>query len=228
MMDRRRLLVVGAVAVVAAVAIVRASNRSAPPAGPSSMEAATEPVTAVEEPGEVTVESASTTVPSTTSSTSAAVETGPGVGQLGEAQAAEAVEAGAAAVAPADQWRALAASDAPREDLYRLMRDPASSDLPPAVAARAAKVGAAFTAADASGEGREAFPSWWGDRPPEPVASNVRVLAAGAASYGRLVQVVVVWDGTAPDGTPLGEQTSTVFLEATSSGFVPLHPGDVG
>jgi len=228
MMDRRRLLVVAAVAVVAAVVIVRASARSAPPADPSSPEAAVEPVTAADEPGEVDVEATSTTVPSTTSSTSAAVETGPSVGQLGEAQAAEAVEAGEGAVAPADQWRALAASDAPREDLFRLMRDPASSDLPPAVAAQASKVGAAFTVADASGEGRGAFPGWWGDRPPEPVASNVRVLAAGAASYGRRVQVVVVWDGTEPDGSPLGEQTSTVLLEPTRSGFVPLHPGDVG
>jgi len=226
MMDRRRLLVVGAVAVVAAVLIVRASTRPAPPAVPSSMEAPTEPVTAVEEPGEVAVGSASTTVPSTTSSTSAAVETGPGVGQLGEAQAAEAVEAGSAAVAPADQWRALAASDAPREDLYRLMRDPASSDLPPAVAAQASKVGAAFTVADASGVGREAFPDWWRERPPVPVAAEVRVLAAGAAAYGRLVQVVVVWDGTAPDGPALGERTSTVLLQVTSSGFVPIHPGD--
>ncbi len=132
-------------------------------------------------------------------------------------------------MAPADQWRALLATDAPRPGLYRMMGDPASSDLPPAVAARAAVTGSRFVVADVTGVGREAFPSWWGERPPVPLAATARVLAAGAASYGSLVQVVVVWDGTAPDGGALGERASTVLLDSTSSEvFVPVHPGEVG
>lgn len=132
-------------------------------------------------------------------------------------------------MARGDEWRALLETDAPRASLYRLIGDPASSDLPPAVAARAASAGSVFVVADATGRGREAFPSWWRERPTEPVAATARVLAAGAASFGPLIQVVVVWDGAAPDGGALGERTTTVFLDSTiSDAFVPVHPGEVG
>lgn len=224
MMTSRRLLAIATVAVVAIVVMVRVTGRTAPPSRPP----ATDSATTVYEPGVPELGAEPTTVATSTSTSTPPAEVGPSASQLGEAQTAEAVEAGAVAPAPADQWRALVASDAPRQGVYRLIGDPANSDLPATVATRAAAAGSAFTVADASGVGREAFGDWWGERPPVPVAAEVRVLAAGAASYGRLVQVVVVWDGTAPDGTALGERTSTVLLEPTSSGFVPIHPGDAG
>ena len=210
-----------AVAVVAMVVVVRGVHRPSParvgtaPAWPE-IEAADEiPLTATTAAG----------MPSTTPT---AGERGAG----GEAEVHPAVlEAGGEeeALAPADQWRALLATDAPRAGLYQLIGDPASSDLPPAVAARAASTGSRFLVADVTGAGREAFPGWWAQRPAEPVAATAQVLAAGAASYGPLVQVVVVWEGAAPDGSALGEQTSTVVLDSTSSDvFVPVRPGDVG
>lgn len=211
-------VVVGVVGLVAVIGVSRGGSHRPPP--PTSAAERVWPEEAQVEPdaSPTTVAAASTTTPSTAEI----------VGVEGQAAA---LEAGGEeeAMAPADQWRALLATDAPRAGLYRLIGDPASSDLPPAVAARAASTGSVFVVADATGVGREAFPGWWGDRSSEPVAATARVLAAGAATYGPLVQVVVVWDGSAPDGEPLGERTSTVFLAATASdGFVPVHPGEVG
>ena len=217
-----RGVAVGAVAVVALIVAVRGVHRppSAKVAGPAwpAIEAEDAPPTPT----------AATTV--TTMSPTAAAAAGSGGAGEAEGHAAE-LEAGGEeeALAPPDQWRALLATDAPRAGLYRLIGDPASSDLPPAVSARAASTGSRFLVADVTGVGRETFPDWWGERPAVPVAATARVLAAGAAAYGPLVQVVVVWDGTAPDGSVLGERTSTVVLDSTSSDvFVPVHPGDVG
>ena len=215
----------GAVAVVALVLAVRGVHR--PPLAKVAAEPAWPAIEAEDAPP--TPAAATTVTPSTTSPTSAAAAESGGAGEA-EGHAAE-LEAGGEeeALAPADQWRALLATDAPRAGLYRLIGDPVSSDLPPAVAVRAASTGSRFLVADVTGVGREAFPGWWGERPAVPVAATARVLAAGAASYGPLVQVVVVWDGAAPDGSVLGERTSTVVLDSTSSDvFVPVHPGDVG
>ena len=216
-----RGVAVGAAAVVALIVAVRGVHRPPPakvaavPAWPA-IEAEGAPPTSSPAP------------PATTTSTSPSAA---GIGVVaGAAEGdAAALEAGGEeeALAPADQWRALLATDAPRAGLYRLIADPANSDLPPAVAARAASTGSVFVVADVTGVGREAFPGWWGERPAVPVAATARVLVAGAASYGPLVQAVVVWDGTAPDGGALGERTSTVVLDSTSSDvFVPVHPGE--
>ncbi len=219
-----RRVAVGVVAAVALIVVVRAGTHRPTPVKPPA-----EPARPVIEADEATTTTpaavqSTTSTTSTTSATSA--EGGAGVGERAAATFENAVDE--APVAPADHWRALLATDAPRPGLYRLMGDPAGSDLPPAVAARAAVTGSRFVVADVTGVGREAFPGWWGERPPVPVAATARVLAAGAASYGSLVQVVVVWDGTAPDGSALGEQASTVFLDSTSSDvFVPVHPGEV-
>lgn len=213
----RRGVAVGLAAVVALVVVVRAGSHR-----PLSAKAPAEPAGPVIEAEESTT--TPTAAPSTTSTSSTWREAGV------EERAAAALEAGHEedAVAPADQWRALLATDAPRAGLYRLIGAPASSDLPPAVAARAATAGSKFVVADVTGVGREAFPGWWAERPPVPEAATARVLAAGAASYGPLVQVVVVWDGTAPDGSALGERTTTVVLDSTSADvFVPVHPGEV-
>ena len=217
-----RGVAVGAVAVVAMIVAVGGVHRS-PPA-----KVAAEPVWPAIEAEDVPPKPiAATTVTPVPTPTTSAIEDG----MTGEAEGHAAVlEAGGEeeALAPADQWRALLATDAPRAGLYRLIGDPAGSDLPPAVAARAVSTGSRFVVADVTGVGREAFPGWWVQRPPVPVAATARVLAAGAGSYGSLVQVVVVWDGTAPDGSVLGERTSTVVLDSTSSDvFVPVHPGEV-
>jgi len=213
---------VALVAAVALVVVVRAGSHRSPPAKEPAEQAW--PVIEAEEATSTTPAAVPST-PSTASTTSAE-----GAAGVEEERAAAALENAEDEdpVAPADQWRSLLATDAPRAGLDRMMGDPASSDLPPAVAARAAATGSRFVVADVTGVGREAFPSWWGERPPVPMAATARVLAAGAASYGSLVQVVVVWDGTAPDGSALGEQASTVLLDSTSSDvFVPVHPGDV-
>lgn len=223
-----RGVAVGAVAVVALVVAVRGSSHRASPAKVAEpvwpmIEAEDAPATSTA----ATVVASSTTTASP-ASTSSAGEGGVGGEEAGGHAAALEADGEEEALAPADQWRALLATDAPRADLYRLIGDPASSDLPPAVAARAAATGSRFVVADVTGVGREAFPGWWGERPPEPEAATAGVLAAGAASYGPLVQVVVVWDGTAPDGGALGERTSTVVLDSTSSDvFVPVRPGEV-
>jgi len=222
--DGRRLLLAAGVVVVGGLGLARTCSGPSPSTPSSTSTSATaveqEAVSPPSDPGGVMAAppaAPSTAPPSTTASA-----------QLGEAELAEAVASEDEVVAPADQWRGLLASDAPREGLFRLIADPRSSDLPAAAAARAASAGSTFVVADASGEGREAFPGWWGDRPAVPVATGVRVLAAGAASAGRLVQVVVVWDGTSPAGVPLGERTSTVFFELNGSVLMPVHPGDVG
>lgn len=209
-------------AAVALVVVVRAGSHRPPPAKEPAEQAW--PVIEAEEATTTTP----TAVPSTTSTASTtSAEGAAGVEEERTAAALENAE-DEDPVAPADQWRALLATDAPRPGLYRLIGDPASSDLPAAVAARAAATGSTFVVADVTGVGREAFPGWWGERPPVPVAATARVLAAGAGSYGSLVQVVVVWDGTAPDGSALGERTTTVVLDSTSSDvFVPVRPGDV-
>ena len=214
--------VVAAAAVVAVVVVVRGGSHRRPPA-----KAASEPAWPVIEAEEAPSTPTSVAVmPPTTTGTPAVVEDGAAGQAEGDAAAVEAAGE-EVALGPADQWRALLGTDAPRAGVYRLIGDPASSDLPAAVAARAASTGSRFVVADVTGVGREAFAGWWAQRPVVPVAATARVLAAGAASYGPLVQVVVVWDGTAPDGGDLGARTTTVLLESPHPEvFVPVHPGE--
>lgn len=126
----------------------------------------------------------------------------------------------------------------PFDDVARMIAGGVGSDLPDDRRLLAGDVAGRFVVADLSGEGRDQFPTWWGDEgstagPALACCTDVTVLAAGASGYPAgepLVLALVVWTATPVNGVAhLGErEASFVFLRPEpGGGYAPVDASTV-
>ena len=130
---------------------------------------------------------------------------------------------------PAMIWY-LQLSTLPFEDVTRLIEGGVGSDLGPAQRAAARDAASRYVAADLAGAPREGGP--WA-APARACCRDVRILAAGAASYPDqppLALALVVWSAAPVDGGPPFDawEASFVFLAPRAGGgFTPVDPSTV-
>jgi hypothetical protein len=130
---------------------------------------------------------------------------------------------------PAMVWY-LQLSTLPVEDVTRMMEAGVGSDLAPAQQAAARDAASRYVAADLGGAPRDGGP--WA-APARACCRDVRILAAGAASYPDqppLALALVVWSATPMDGGPPFDawEASFVFLApADAGGYTPVDPSTV-
>ena len=130
--------------------------------------------------------------------------------------------------APSSPWRAISDNATSKADYFAQLNDPTRSDLPLEDARALDALGAKLARADTTGEGRDAFPGYWGDggNNQGPCCRNLVIHASSATRYGGgpdVAQVAVIWSADRPGGQPVSEETTVYYFARQAGGWKPLH-----
>jgi hypothetical protein len=115
------------------------------------------------------------------------------------------------------------------EELWGHLSDPTDSDLPPELFAHLTEIATAVVRADATGEGREAWPGYWYGEAlaprADPCCTEVEIRAASALRIdGSLTRarVLITWSGQREELVP--HQVTTVIMLTSHEGeWIPVR-----
>jgi hypothetical protein len=137
--------------------------------------------------------------------------------------AARSASPSAPQTAPAD----LLAGDMPDSYLQQVLEQTQPADLPAAKEKQLVALAGQVLLADLTGQGRSAFPAYFGGRAATATWSHVRVQAGIARHHASSSQIDahLVYAGTDPHGLTQERQTITIVLAQASGGsnWQPVH-----